>query len=146
MMGNVTSDPVLKAVGENSVCNFSLAVNRKSKSKTGAVIDETCFIEVNVWNKQAQLVKQYVSKGDPILVEGRLKQDNWLDKEGNKRSKHSIIADSVVFLGTKSSSTDQGIGDSNTAFLGDDIEAELNKVNPSPTIKAVAAFVDDLPF
>lgn len=100
MMGNLTRDPELKQLASGQgVCRFSMASNRQFKNRqTGALAQEVCFIDVDVWGAQAESCKQYLLKGRAVLVEGRLKLDSWQDAEGNKRSKHSIVADRVTFL------------------------------------------------
>jgi single-strand DNA-binding protein len=62
------------------------------------MIQEVCFVDVDVWGAQADSCNQYLQKGRPVLVEGRLKLDTWVDNEGQRRSKHSIVADRVTFL------------------------------------------------
>ncbi|MFH0898685.1 MAG: single-stranded DNA-binding protein [bacterium] len=100
IMGNLTRDPELKqlATGQ-SVCRFGLASNRQFKNRqTGMMIQEVCFVDVDVWGAQADSCKQYLQKGRLALVEGRLKFDSWEDADGNRRSRHSIVADRVTFL------------------------------------------------
>ncbi len=102
MIGNLTRDPELKQLPSGqSVCRLSVASNRQFKNKqTGAPIQEVCFIDVDVWGPQAETSKQYLQKGRPVLIEGRLKFDTWKDNDGQTRSKHSIVAERVVFLGS----------------------------------------------
>src|SRR5258707_14937584 len=97
-VGNLTRDPELKQVGTGNVCRLSVASNRQFKNKMGVMQQEVCFIDVDVWGPQAETSHQYLQKGRPVLIEGRLKFDSWNDAEGQKRSKHSIVADRVVFL------------------------------------------------
>jgi len=100
MMGNLTRDPELKQLASGqSVCRLGLASNRQFKNKqTGMMVQEVCFVDIDVWGPQADSCNQYLQKGRPVLVEGRLKLDSWVDNEGQKRSKHSIVADRVTFL------------------------------------------------
>ena len=100
MIGNLTRDPDYKQLPSGqAVCRLGLASNRQFKSRqTGTMIQEVCFIDIDVWGAQAESCNQYLQKGRPILVEGRIKLDSWEDAEGNRRSKHSIVADRVVFL------------------------------------------------
>ncbi len=108
MMGNLTRDPELRQLPSgNSVCRLGIAANRSYKNKqTGDMVEEVCFVDVDVWGAQAESCNQYLSKGRPVLVEGRLKLDSWQDKEGNNRSKHSIVADRVVFMPSAMQSDD----------------------------------------
>jgi single-strand DNA-binding protein len=108
MMGNLTRDPEFKQLntGQN-VCRFGLASNRQFKNKqTGTMSQEVCFVDVDVWGPQAETCRQYLQKGRGVLVEGRLKLDSWQDQEGNRRSKHSIVAERVTFLGTGAQADD----------------------------------------
>ena len=102
MAGNLTRDPDYKQLASGqAVCRLGLASNRQFKNKqSGDMIQEVCYIDIDVWGAQAESCRQYLQKGRPILVEGRLKLDSWDDANGQKRSKHSIVADRVVFLGS----------------------------------------------
>lgn len=102
MMGNLTRDPDYKQLTSGqAVCRLGLASNRQFKNRqSGDMIQEVCYIDIDVWGAQAESCRQYLQKGRPILVEGRLKLDSWDDTNGQKRSKHSIVADRVVFLGS----------------------------------------------
>lgn len=100
LVGNLTRDPEYKQLPSGqAVCRLGLAVNRSFKNKqSGAAIQEVCFIDIDVWGAQAESCNQYLKKGRPVLVEGRLKYDTWQDQQGGTRSKHSIVADRVLFL------------------------------------------------
>jgi single-strand DNA-binding protein len=100
LVGNLTRDPEYKQLPSGqAVCRLGLAVNRSFKSKqSGAAVQEVCYIDIDVWGAQAESCNQYLKKGRPVLVEGRLKFDTWSDQQGGTRSKHSIVADRVVFL------------------------------------------------
>lgn len=108
IMGNLTRDPELKQINSGqSVCRFGVASNRQFKNKqTGMMIQEVCFIDIDVWGAQAESCGQYLQKGRLVLVEGRLKFDSWEDNEGNKRSKHSVVADRVTFLANAGAQAD----------------------------------------
>jgi single-strand DNA-binding protein len=101
MMGNLTRDPELRQLQSGgTVCRFGIASNRSFKNRqTGTITQDVCFIDVDVWGAQAESCNQYLQKGRPVLVEGRLKFDSWKDAEGQTRSKYSIVAESVQFLG-----------------------------------------------
>ena len=102
MVGNLTRDPEYKQLANGqAVCRLGLASNRSFKNRqTGAAVQEVCYVDVDVWGPQAETCRQYLSKGRPVLIEGRLKLDTWQDAQGANRSKHSIAADRVVFLGS----------------------------------------------
>ena len=97
--GNLTRDPVIKAVGQGTeVANFGLALNRKYRTADGEQREDTCFVDIEAWGRTAQLVGQYLIKGSPCLVEGRLKLDQWKNQEGENRSQLRVVADRVQFL------------------------------------------------
>jgi single-strand DNA-binding protein len=100
LIGNLTRDPVVRqTAGGTAVADVGLAVNRKYKSNDEWK-EETTFVDITVWGKQAELCGEYLSKGRSALFEGRLKLDSWEDKEGNKRNKLGVVAESVQFLGS----------------------------------------------
>lgn len=101
LIGNLTRDPELKYTpGNQAVCEIGLAVNRKYRTKEGEEREETTFVDCEAWGKQAEVLKQYMSKGRPLFVEGRLKLDTWEDKDGGKRSKMRVVIENFQFLGT----------------------------------------------
>lgn len=98
LMGNITRDPALSYLPSNTaVCEIGLAVNRKYKRQDGEQVEETMFVDCTAFGKTAETINQYMSKGKPIFIEGRLKLDRWQDKEGNNRSKHSVTIDQFQF-------------------------------------------------
>lgn len=112
-MGNLTRDPDYKQLTSGqAVCRLGLASNRSFKNRqTGDMVQEVCFVDVDVWGAQAESCKQYLEKGRAVLIEGRLKLDSWEDAEGQKRSKHSIVADRVTFLASSQDTSSFGQAD-----------------------------------
>ncbi len=103
LVGNLTRDPELKTLPSGSqVARLGLAVNNSYKSKDGNVVEDTLFIDADIFGKQAEAVDQYMSKGSSVLVEGRLRYHTWESQDGTKRSRHDILAQRVVFMGSKS--------------------------------------------
>jgi single-strand DNA-binding protein len=102
LMGNLTRDPELKTLQSGMrIAKLGLAVSEVWKDRTtGEQKEVTCFVDVDVWDKLADLCGQYLAKGRPVLVEGRLRMDEWTTKEGDKRNKLVVRADTVKFLGT----------------------------------------------
>lgn len=100
IMGNLTRDPDHKQLTSGQgVCRLALATNRQFRNKqNGTMVQEVCYIDVDVWGPQAESCRQYLQKGRAVLVEGRLKYDSWTDNEGKTRSKHVVVADRVVFV------------------------------------------------
>lgn len=114
LIGNLTRDPELRYTPKGTaICQFALAVNRQFKDESGQSRDETCFIDIEAWSKQGELVAKYLTKGSPAMVEGRLKLDQWEDKtSGQKRSKLKVVLENVQFL---SSSRSEAGGESSGA-------------------------------
>ncbi len=103
LMGNLTRDPDLRYTPSGqAVCDLGLAVNRRFVTN-GQERDETCFVDIVVWGKAAENTKQYLEKGAPVMVEGRLQYDQWEDQSGGKRSRLRVVADQVQFLGGRRS-------------------------------------------
>lgn len=100
MIGNLTRDPEYKQLTSGqAVCRLGLATNRQFKNRqTGNMVQEVCYVDIDVWGAQAESCRQYLQKGRSVLIEGRLKFDTWKDPEGQTRSKHTVVADRVVFL------------------------------------------------
>lgn len=119
LMGNLTRDPELRYTPSGTaVVNLRLAVNRRFRDRSGEQKDEVCFVTAVVWDKQAELCNQYLHKGRPVFVEGRLQSRSFEDASGNKRNVLEIRAERVQFLGTRpspSASTKDTTADSPTA-------------------------------
>jgi single-strand DNA-binding protein len=139
LMGNLTRDPEHRQLASGqAVCRLGLASNRQFKNKqTGMMVQEVCFVDVDVWGPQAESCNQYLQKGRPVLVEGRLKLDSWVDNDGQKRSKHSIVADRVTFLAATSQATEQG-GDENFSHSEEPSEG-VQSESAAPAKKAEPA-------
>ncbi|MDR2340993.1 MAG: single-stranded DNA-binding protein [Puniceicoccales bacterium] len=102
LVGNLTRDPELRTTPNGtSVCRFSLAVSRQFRNADGSSREEVVFIEVDAFAKQAETIARHMTKGSPILVEGRLKLDQWESQNGEKRSKILVIAESFQFLSSQ---------------------------------------------
>jgi single-strand DNA-binding protein len=98
LVGNLTKDPELKFItGGSAVANFRMAINRKWKDAQGQQKEEVCFVGVVVWGKQAEACGEYLKKGSPVMVEGRLQFREW-EKDGDKRSILEVVAERVQFL------------------------------------------------
>ncbi|KKP35556.1 MAG: Single-stranded DNA-binding protein [candidate division TM6 bacterium GW2011_GWF2_32_72] len=169
MVGNLTRDPENKQLSSGqSVCRLGLASNREYKNRqSGDLIQEVCFIDVDVWGPQAESCSKYLTKGRPVLVEGRLKFDSWEDKDGQKRNKIFIVADRVVFLNSGASDEQSDYSSSSRSAststvsasqeknLFDQVDSLVRKKSVKPKVSAENAemsfndeppFQDDLPF
>ena len=101
LMGNLTRDPeVRQAPSGAKVADLGLAVSQNWRDKSGQTREVTCFVDVVVWEKLAELCQQYLAKGSSVLVEGRLQMDEWKNQQGEKRTKLRVRAETVKFLGS----------------------------------------------
>jgi len=111
LMGNLTRDPELRYTPNGTaVADLGLAINRKRKGKDGDWVEETTFVTVTAWGRQAEIVNEYFSKGRPIYIEGRLQLDEWTSPEGQKRSKLKVVLESFEFLSSRGDSGGGGGG------------------------------------
>ena len=120
LMGNLTRNPELKYTPSGSaVADLGLAVNESFKNKAGETVEQTCFVDVVVWGRQAETATEYLQKGSPVFVEGRLQFDQWERQQGEKRSKLRVRAERVQFLsaggGSGSTASDTGGGSAGPA-------------------------------
>lgn len=100
LMGNLTRDPELrKTPGGLAVSDLGLAVSDRYRNKAGEMVENTCFTDVVVWGRQAETCCEYLRKGAPVIVEGRLQLDQWQTENGEKRSRLRVRAERVQFLG-----------------------------------------------
>jgi single-strand DNA-binding protein len=121
LMGNLTRDPELRYIPSGTaVANFTLAINRPYKDSSGEKKEEVSFIKIVVWGRMAEICGEYLTKGRPVLVEGRLKSRSWETEDGQKRSALDVVASNVQFLGSRS--------DRNGGGAGADREYSGNKV------------------
>lgn len=100
LCGNLTADPELSYLPSGmAVSRMRLAVNERVKNQAGEWVDRPCYVDVTAFSRQAETCNQYLHKGSPILLEGKLRYETWEAKDGSgKRSKHSVVADRVQFL------------------------------------------------
>jgi len=103
LAGNLTRDPELRYTPKGmAIASFGLAINRRWKSETGEAKEEVTFVDVDAFGRQAEVVAQYMKKGRPFLVEGRLKLDQWEDKNTHqKQSKLKVVLEGFSFIDTK---------------------------------------------
>ena len=102
LMGNLTRDVELKFTPSNQpVATFGLAMNRRYKTKDGENREETTFVDCEAWARTAEVMNEYLAKGRPVFIEGRLKLDQWQDKEGNKRSKLRVVVENFQFVDSR---------------------------------------------
>jgi single-strand DNA-binding protein len=147
--GNLTRDPELRHLGSGTaVCKLRVAVNSRRKDQNGNWVDKPNYFDVTVWGAQGENCANYLSKGRPVAVEGRLDWREWEDQGGNKRQSVEIIASTVQFLGSRDGS---GGGNGNGGEGGgfaprSDVPADMGDFEPAPTGGGGAASEDDIPF
>jgi len=102
LIGNLTRDPELRYLPDGRpVCNFGMAVNRTFITSNKEKKEEVCFLRIVVWGKQAESCSQYLNKGRPVFIEGRLQSRSWETPAGEKRNALDVIAERVQFLGNR---------------------------------------------
>ena len=119
LLGNVTRQPEVRYIPGKDlpVAKFGLAVNRKTKDR-----EETCFIDIVAFGRTAEMCGEYVTKGMPILIEGRLSYNTW-EQEGQKRSKHEVVAENIQFVSRredKPSSSKSSFQEPSTGSIDED--------------------------
>ena len=123
MIGNLTRDPELRYTpGGQAVASFTIAVNRAYNSQSGEKKEEVSFIRIVVWARRAEVCNEYLKKGSPVFVEGRLQSRSWDAQDGTKRSTIEVIAQNVQFLssrggGSGKSSAPSDMGDAEAAIF-----------------------------
>lgn len=143
LMGNLTRDPELRTIPSGqSVCSFSLALNRSFKGADGNWQEATDYIDVVAWGPLGERVAQYLSKGRPALVNGRIQSRSW-DQDGQKRSKVEVVAQDVTFLGGR------GDGDGQAAPTQSTSSSSSSKKQDDVVIEDIGdepINLDDIPF
>ena len=138
LIGNLTRDVELKYIQSGTaVTEVGLAVNDRRKNANGEWVEETTFVDVTLWGRSAEIAGEYLSKGSPILVEGRLKLDTW-ETEGQKRSKLRVVGERFQMLGAKGAGRPGG----RSADSQDDGFSDSRE----PHAAAAGGTEDDIPF
>ncbi len=114
LVGNLTRDPELRYLPSGAaVAKLGLAVNNSYKNKDGNTVDDTLFIDIDVFGRQAETVHQYMKKGSSVLVEGRLRYRTWTGNDEVKHYKHDVAAQRVVFMGSAAAVSNKNIKSAN---------------------------------
>ena len=136
--GNLTRDPELRSTpGGTSICKLRVAVNSRRKDQSGEWIDKPNYFDVTVWGAQGENCANYLAKGRPVAIQGRLDWHEW-ETDGNKRQAVEIIAESVQFLGSR-----DGAGGGNGAAPQSDVPADTSDFQEAG---AASGGGDDIPF
>ncbi len=145
LMGNLTRDPEVRTTPNGqSVANFSLAVNRSWKGSDGNQQESVSYIDCVAWGRTGEVIAQYMQKGRPILVSGRLDQRAW-EQDGQKRSKVEVVVEDFNFVGGGSGSGDFG-GSNRNANSTDDPNKKTDEVEVEDIKEDEAINLDDIPF
>lgn len=110
LMGNLTRDVEMRQAGSSQVAKIGLAVNRRFKTQSGEQRDETTFVDCEAWGRTAEVMAQYLAKGRPVFIEGRLQLDTWQDQQGNNRSKLKVVVENFQFVDSRNESGGGGGG------------------------------------
>ena|SRR5437899_1318516 len=146
LAGNLTRDPEVRYTPKGmAIAKFGMAINRTWKSESGESKEEVTFVDIDAFGRQAEVISQYCKKGSPLLVEGRLRLDQWDDKQtGQKRSKLGIVVEGFQFLGTGRS--DGAGGGSRSSAPSAPPSAPSSPDAPEPEGPGPAPEEDDVPF
>jgi single-strand DNA-binding protein len=152
--GNLTRDPELRSLQSGmSVCSLRVATNtRRKDNQSGEWVDKANYFSVTVWGRQGENAAQYLSKGRPVAIDGRLEWREYTDKDGNKREAIDIIADNVQFLSSPEGFNGGGGGADNGFTARSDIPVSTDDFAPAPVGGGGgggggdAAPDDDIPF
>ena len=110
LLGNLTRDPELRVTQQGtSVCKFSVAVSRQFRSSDGTNREETAFVDVDAFGKSAETIAKYFTKGRPILVDGRLRMDQWETQSGERRSRLVVVLENFQFVGGRNDDDQQRV-------------------------------------
>lgn len=147
LVGNLTRDPELRTLPSgNSVARISLAVNRRYTGKDGESKEEVTYVEIDAFGKQAETIAKYCTKGRPLLVEGRLRLDQWDDKaSGEKRSRLGVVLENFSFLGSRGDAPAAGTQDYEDASVPPRRAAASRPSSPPPAASA-PEIEEDIPF
>jgi len=147
LMGRLTRDPELKqSTSGVKVVDLRLAISEQWKDKNGESQETTCFVDVVVWDKQAEICSQYLAKGRLVLVEGRLQLDEWTNPQGEKRSKLRVRADRVQFMPDGSKRAESGGAERSGTPGAPAASFEQNSPKPGSPDHDDLGDEDDLPF
>ena len=109
LVGNLTRDIELRYTqGGTAVSSTAIATSRKFKAQDGTQKEEVCFVDITFFGRTAEVANQYLKRGSKVLVEGRLKLDQWTDQNGGKRSKHSVTVETMQMLGSRNDDNQGG--------------------------------------
>lgn len=145
LVGNLTRDPELRYMPNGgAVCSTGIATNRKFKKQDGSTGEEVCFVDITFFGRTAEVANQYLKRGKKILVEGRLKLDQWTDQNGGKRSKHSVVVDNMQMLDSKNSNDGSNSYNNNNPSTGsyNNQQESYKQPNSQPSVQKSESIPD----
>lgn len=146
LTGNLTRDPELRYLPSGTaVAELRLASSRRYKTQQGEEREETCFVNVSAWGRQAETCNEFLNKGSAVLVEGRLRYEEW-EKDGQKNSRISIVADRVQFMGSPRSEGETKSGETEGQSAGSSGHAAASAMPATPKPDGDAKDDENLPF
>lgn len=148
LVGNLTRDPEVRYTPKGSaVCDLGLAVNRQYSLEGGEKREEVTFVDVVLWARLAEIAGEYLKKGRPVLIEGRLQLDSWDDKQsGQKRSKLRVIGETMQLLGSRQDSGGGGGGESDEGMRSSRPSGGGRSSAPPPKAAPSEPDDDEIPF
>jgi len=143
LLGNLTRDPETRVTASGvTICKLALATSRVYVTKDGERREDTTFVDIDAFGKQAEVITKYMRKGRPLMVEGRLKFDQWESPEGQKRSKLGVVLENFQFVGGR----DDDDSSSSNYEQNSPPKRETNPVNEADVSSDNDNFDDDVPF
>ncbi|KAF0093612.1 MAG: single-strand DNA-binding protein [Puniceicoccaceae bacterium 5H] len=152
LMGNLTRDPEKRVTPNGlTIVKLGMAINRNFKTQDGQQREETTFVDIDAFGRQAEVIAQYCSKGRGLFVEGRLKLDQWQDQQGNNRNKLTVVLENFQFVGGRgddapSSSGGGGYQDDYNQSSAPSRSQAPRRSQPAQSSTPVDEFEDDVPF
>jgi single-strand DNA-binding protein len=145
LIGNLTRDPEVRYTPKGTaVADIGLAINRIYSADDGEKKEETTFVDVTLWGRQAEIAGQYLKKGRPVFIEGRLQLDTWDDKQtGQKRSRLRVVSENMQLLGSRSESEGLPSASPTRRSPGPSVPAQKPAPPPDPDLDVEP---DDIPF
>ena len=141
IVGNLGRDPELRYTPQGTpVCSFTLATNERRKDKTGEMQDQTTWFRITLWGRQAETASQYLTKGRPVYIEGRLRVEEWTDRDGKARHTLEVHATEMQFIGSG------GGGAGGGGFRSEDTQSERPAATSEPATGPADFADDDVPF
>ncbi len=148
LLGNLTRDPEVRYTPKGSaVCDLGLAVNRQYSLDNGEKREEVTYVDVVLWARLAEIAGEYLKKGRPVFIEGRLQLDSWDDKQsGQKRSKLRVVGETMQLLGSRPSAATGGEGEESVGSGSSYSKSSSKSMSPPPRSSPSEPDDDEIPF